>query len=510
MYDLLTEPLIETRIAGGEVRSIPLPEVLGGLSSGKVVAFQRLQRHQRHAWHSFLVQLAAMALHRQGLSAPPDQPEAWIKLLRGLTPNFSGDEPWHLVTEDLKKPAFFQPPIPEGTLEKFKGPIHSPDEIDMLVTAKNHDVKMARIRDPQPSHWIHTIVCLQTMAGFSGRDNYGISRMNGGFASRPCISLLPDHGWCGRFSRDLQVLLGTRNGMMDLHGHFVSEDGIRLLWLEPWDGQSAISVDRLDPYYIEVCRRIRLVKEGIRLSAWTSTTKKERVDAKDFKGNLGDPWTPIKVEGASALTVSQSGFTYRLLQQVLFTREYEPSACQKIYSTDPREGLQILAEVLARGQGKTEGLHERRIPIPPAVRDLIQLEEGRDRLAILARQRVEDTGTMVKAALKPALLSLFQGGPEELDFQDERPRKWIEEFDLKVNAIFFDDLWESISLDGEEARRMWQERLSLIAKEVLEEATDSVAMPTARLYRSLAASERCFYGSIHHRFPLLQMKRKEA
>jgi len=510
MYDLLTEPLIEARLPGGEVRQLSLSEVLASLAASRIEAFTRLQRHQRHAWHAFLVQLAAMALHRGGMSAPPKEEATWTELLRGLTPDFPGDEPWHLVTQDLRKPAFFQSPVPEGSLSRFKGPFASPDEIDVLVTSKDHDVKMARIRHALQSHWLHTLVTLQTMEGFLGQGNYGISRMNGGFASRPCVSVVAGQGWCARFLRDLRILLDSRNRLLEAHGHFLGEGGKCLLWLDPWDGQSLLSIDRMDPYYVEICRRIRLVQESGRLMAWTTPTKKERVAAKAFKGNLGDPWTPIKVDGPSALTVGQGGFTYRLLQQVLFTREYEPSACQKVYPSDPEEGLEILTEVMARGQGKTEGLHERRVPIPAEVRALIALDEGRDRLATRARQCVEDAGTMVKAALRPALLALVQGGPDKLNMQDERPRKWVEEFDRQVNAVFFEDLWECISLEDDDARQRWQERLVSLAKEVLAEAKQSVALPASRLYRSIAASDRCFFGSVHNHFPLLHRHRKEA
>jgi CRISPR system Cascade subunit CasA len=46
-----------------------------------------------------------------------------------------------------------------------------------------------------PEHWFYALLTLQTMQGFLGAGNYGISRMNGGFASRPSVGLAPSDRW---------------------------------------------------------------------------------------------------------------------------------------------------------------------------------------------------------------------------------------------------------------------------------------------------------------------------
>jgi len=55
VFDLLTEALITTR-SGGENTKRSLPGVLEVLGAEQDVTFPALRRHQKHAWHAFLVQ----------------------------------------------------------------------------------------------------------------------------------------------------------------------------------------------------------------------------------------------------------------------------------------------------------------------------------------------------------------------------------------------------------------------------------------------------------------------
>ena len=59
-----------------------VPGVLAALTQDVITGFPALRAHQRHAWHSFLVLLAANALHRAGLTEPPESEDAWRDLLR--------------------------------------------------------------------------------------------------------------------------------------------------------------------------------------------------------------------------------------------------------------------------------------------------------------------------------------------------------------------------------------------------------------------------------------------
>lgn len=70
MLNLLTEPLFRLTTTDG-TRKGTLPDVYAALMADEVEAFPALRPHQRHAWHAFLVQLGAMALHRADISEPP-------------------------------------------------------------------------------------------------------------------------------------------------------------------------------------------------------------------------------------------------------------------------------------------------------------------------------------------------------------------------------------------------------------------------------------------------------
>ena len=496
-YNLLAETLIPIRTLDGSEERLPLPETLARLSSTEVSAFPGLQPHQYAAWHAFLVQVGAIALHREAIEESPDDPAAWASLLRALTNG--SEDPWSLVVTDLRRPAFMQPPVPEDALAAFKQCIEQPDQLDVLVTAKNHDIKAARIARPEVHHWIYALVSLQTMQGFSGRDNYGIARMNSGFGSRPLIGYSPGFGWSGRFQRDLKVLQAARSSLVGSEHGYPKRSGIALLWLEPWDGRSSLTITQCDPFFIEVCRRVRLVVSGDRVYAHTAPSKAPRIAAKELKGNTGDPWTPVKTRDSSALTVSGAGFTYAKVQDILFGGDWARGAAAQVYAWDP-ETLNFEARALARGQGKTAGLHHRSIPIPAKVRYALGRSEERDRLGAMAKERVEFVRMARRKVLHPALCVLLQGGPERLDFRDERSARWTNAFERDVDRIFFHRLWGDAELAPDGARQRWAEELRNLAWRQLQDATCSAPVPIARRYRAIAGAERLFNGAWRRNF----------
>ncbi|MEO1292998.1 MAG: CRISPR-associated protein Cse1, partial [Pseudomonadota bacterium] len=131
---LLVDPLIKLE-ANGVERRVCLPELFVALLGDRVDGYPALRRHQGPSWHMFLVQLSAIAMHRAGLAEPPTDAETWRKILRAVTQEkFPDDEPWRLVVDDPAKPAFMQPPVPNGVeLQKHYA---TPDAIDMVITAK--------------------------------------------------------------------------------------------------------------------------------------------------------------------------------------------------------------------------------------------------------------------------------------------------------------------------------------------------------------------------------------
>lgn len=316
-YDLLSDELIRTTMNSGGNCSLSLPGLLAALMRNEVAAFPSLRPHQRHAWHAFLVQLGALALLSVNRPQVPDTADDWRQLLRGLTPD-KLEMAWRLVTP-LNCPALLQSPMPRGTEDQLKQMVSTPDALDMLVTAKNHDLKQQVMIGGAVDDWLFALVTLQTMEGFLGAGNYGISRMNGGFANRPALGIAPPGGPGAHVRRDIGRLLELR-GQIPGHAGFRITGGLGLVWLASWDGKTSLKASDLDPYYIEICRRVRLVLDAGRLHARFTGSKVPRIAP--FEGGVtGDPWAPVLIDANGSqkvLTVDARGFGYQRMVQLMF------------------------------------------------------------------------------------------------------------------------------------------------------------------------------------------------
>lgn len=508
-YSLLSDPLFSVRNQAHQRVMLTLPGVLSSLEEGSITAFEALQIHQRQAWHSFLIQLAALGVSRSKRASTPRNAEVWKGSLLTLTDGL--EEAWTLVVNDLSKPAFMQPPIPEGSLEAahYKLDVTTPDDLDILVTSSNHDVKSNRITAPFIEHWLYAVIVEQTMEGFLGRGNYGIVRMNGGFGNRPQIGMTPSLDWSTCFQRDLAMLLSARKQIIDKYDY--NNEGVALLWLLPWDGKkaSAIALNKCDPFFIEVCRRLRFQEQDGGLRCWRANTMGPRIGVSDdLKGITGDPWTPIdKVEG-KALTIDRAGFTYKKLKDILLSGDYERPAA--LSNVDMEEGGLLTATALVRGQGKTGGFHHRVIPVPSkAIRVFGSLSE-REELENRAEEMVDLASRMQRKVLGPALRALLSAGTD-IKVSFERVRPWIIHFDTNVDNIFFPELWNSLDTPYEGAKLRWQKSLFNLAKEQLHDAMQSCPLPSIRRYEALCAAESIFYGSAHkHLEELFSVEEKEV
>lgn len=334
-HNLLTEPLIESYKGWHS-----LPGLMAAMARSEVTAFPALRPHQRPAWHMFLVQLATLALDATGQRSLPGDEAGWAAALRALTPGHNDDAPWHLVMAERSKPAFLQPPDPGGL---NWSDVPTPDALDMLITSRNHDLKARIARQAAPQDWVFALVSLQTMEGYGGAGNHGIARMNGGSSSRPMLTLAPlddasapinpSHWW----ARDVQRLLARRDGV----------NGIALVWPEPWPEGRSLSLGRLDPLFIEVCRRVRLLAQGDGLTAQRSTSKAARVAAKEARGVISgeaDPWAPVANDsgGVKTLTLGERDFTYSVLVELLDERKW-----RRPYSSNWRKNARSLSVLCA-------------------------------------------------------------------------------------------------------------------------------------------------------------------
>lgn len=446
MTNILEQPLIHAAPRG----MVSLPALLDLLGRDAVDGFPALRPHQAPAWHMFLVQLAAMALHRAGRrDLPPDDAE-WARCLRLLTADHPDDAPWCLVVDDWSKPAFLQPPVPDGV--ELGNRVPTADALDLLITAKNHDLKQAIAADGQAQDWIFALVSLQTGEGYGGAGNHGIVRMNGGSSSRPMLALAPlaaggEKAMLVRpgahFRRDVGRLLAGRSDLLARFDYFRLKGGIALAWLPPWPQDAQLRLGELDIWFIEVCRRIRLRGDGGQFHAVKGISKLPRIDGRQMKGAVGDPWAPRHSGEAKGFTLAERDFDYEILAELLLNGDWElPFLAQSDPSDREGETFALIAAALARGNSRTDGFKLCQLPLAGRVSRALSQTAKRKELHALAREQNETVARFLRALRYALALAAANGEREAIKkghygFAQEAG----ERFTRSVDAIFFPHLW---------------------------------------------------------------------
>jgi len=495
-FSLLDEPIIRYRQAtNGQTVSATLPQLFVALAANEVRDYPALRSHQRHPWHAFLVQLAAIALHKAGRTKVFTSAQEWREALLSLTPDDSDGAAWCLVSPP-DRPALLQSAVVGGSVADWKSTSFAADEIDMLVTSKNHDLKGSRARKSEPDDWLFALLSLQTQEGFLGAGNYGASRMNGGFASRPGVGIAAVGLSGARWMRDIAALLAQRERTVEALG-LQSEGGLALVWLAPWDGLSSLSFTKLDPFYIEICRRIRLQDVDGAIQSIGTGSKAARIAAKELNGMTGDSWTPIDVEGGKALTITAGGFTYKLVSELLFGGKYQAPAAYDLTKSANESSLVFIAQGVTRGKGKTEGYHERRVPISAKARGLM-LGKQKDQLERLAKKRIAAISE-VRKLLWLSLAVLFANGnsSDSSDGNKAKATKFSDPFERAEDARFFDDLNEELEASDPDAQYLlWLLALVARAEAILKIAFDAGPRNGAQRYRAQSAALSRFHGGL--------------
>ena len=224
--------------------------------------------------------------------------------------------------------------------------------------------------------------------------------MNGGYSSRACVGLAPAEGGLGaHLSVDVRRMLAGRAALLDNYpDYFRTESGIALTWLAAWDGTDSLELRVLDPYFIEICRRVRLVPDDGRLAARTAPSRAPRIYAKMAGGNLGDFWTPVRIADNKALSLSQIGFRYdRLKELVLDERTFVRPPAMHVENNEG-ERWRLVARGVAAGQGKTEGYHERTdISFSSTTARALSRKDEGDKLAEFAQAQIDEVADVMKA-----------------------------------------------------------------------------------------------------------------
>jgi len=502
--NLLIDPIFQAVTSKGRDR-LSLPELLAGLGEDRIESLPGLQRHQEDIFHIFLCYLAGAVLARSGETDPRQSPDFWREGFRRLAGR-EDDCAWTLVVEDPTRPAFMQPPASSREVfnRDFKPKAHTPDALDVLQNAKNHEVKSSRSSAADLDSWVFALITYQTSSGFLGQGNYGIARMNGGFGSRVCVRWRSDRRLGPSFCRETSVILEKRSVLFK-EPYIYQNNGKILIWLETWDGRDSISLNQLDPFFIEICRRVRLVRREASITALGAPSKVSRLASKESLGNIGDPWTPVNLKTNGALTPSKAGFTPSLLRDLIFQENYQPASMQ----IPPAEGGSgwFCASVLVRGQGTTDGFHEAAIRVPEKARPaLFGQGRERDRLADLSQKGLEAARTVQNKVLRPALYALMEGGPDQLDYGKREVTEWVskmaEIFTQEWRIHFFDWLWTTLDQPEDlEALRPWFDRLRRLAQVTFEQSVQNSPVRHSRSYRSVVRAEGLFYGGLRKQFP---------
>ena len=385
----------------------------------------------------------------------------------------------------------------------------TPDALDMLITSRNHDLKQAVATEASAEDWAFALVSLQTSEGYGGAKNEGIARMNGGSSSRPMLGLAPAAGegdtsidpsaW---WARDVTALLAARSGgTANVLG---SPGGHALIWCLDWPEGEELSPVDLDPWFIEVCRRVRLTQSEGSIAGRRSTSASPRIAAKAHKGNLGDPWAPVDKKAGKSLTLGVSGqFDYSRLTNLLFSGDWEVPLLARADANDDGDML-IVAEAFARGNSKTGGFKSRVVPAPGrAVRMF-----GSPSAAELAKAQVKEIKA-VDSALRDALALAVAHG----DYSGVKPARKRHHYAYvtklassrlhrAADHAFFPSLWRRLDATAAsktvrfEAKRRFLKGLVEAAEVALDATLPTIPCPAIHRTRSRVRARRAFTGKL--------------
>ena len=526
-HNLLSDLIIHVRKTDGKAELVSLPKLFELLMADEIESLPTLRPHQKQSFHCFLSQLGAMALLSVNECETRRSADTWATLLRGLTPDFARDEPWCLVVDDWSKPAFMQAPVPQGSwTPPQKDPIaDTPDQIDIPSGSKHHDVKSSTVPNDSPPDWLFSLITLQTQQGYFGSGNYGIGRMKSGAALRPFVGARGRNDRMGSsVRRDIDALIKNFPNASKHPVYVNGSNNICLTWIKPWDGKNQLTPNQLHPYFVEICRRIRLKPRGKKTIACRSTSASKRIAMPDqLKGAVGDPWAPAKVsnnaEVFSVPNKSFQGIGYKLVTQLIDPRRYTMSPLGKPRPDEFPQGYELVFMMLPRDEGKTYGYHERRVTFSPEIVDVLSHDPSSTLFSDIADGRVHDL-TKVAAGLELALFGIAQppsdlksGTIKEIkksrefrEFKGKAKTKvFISRFDRSVDADFFERLFEELpETPGSQAakahRRRWLLDLKGRARDALAAAEAGSPLSGVRRYRARAAAENLLDGAINNAF----------
>ncbi len=476
--NLLNDPVFTVRTSDGH-ETCSLPRIYHLLQQDAVEGFAKLQAHQKQAWHCFLAQLGAIATENRPM---PNSEDGWHEALSVLACR----EAWNLYTEDLSKPAFMQPPVPEGTLDGFTQIDVAADDIPSL--AKNHGLKRIRIVKSEAEHWAYMLVNVQTSDTYAGGAG-GYPKSSRGMEGRAFLTTTPSLRLGSWIKHDIKRLHRHAQAVANNYGYDFS--GFALLWTVPWGEPTSkesrvepLSPDQLHPWYIDCCRRIR---KG---ETWMITTAEHMRVEEPPGGQTGDPWAPIDKTEPTVLRPRDDTFRYDNLSSLLFTGNYiRPPGFSEV-----GEGY-IVFRAMPKDYTERTSIRERIIRFYNAASDNPFDTPEESQISEEARERVKKAGqaaSIFSHALGWIFCEKAEKGP---DGDSKEHKKKIREvkrrqknaLHARIDQRFFDRLFEAPDLDDEDRWTFWE---TILVKALETQFTEAKELcPNKHRWKRLAKAQ---------------------
>ena len=311
-----------------------------------------------------------------------------------------------------------------------------------------------------------------------------------------------------------------------LNEYPMSDTGIALLWTVPWDGTKAepLLLTEMEPFYIEICRRIRMRWSANELSAVRAKSEVGGKRLVDVKGLTGDPWAPISnianAQGTPHKFLDwEYKFGYARVVAGLTSPDWKQPYLLRLAQFD--KGFNGDMILVARGMIRSEGLrlvtkgyHERIIPIRRKLRSAIGRRAGSgdamDDVGRIANERIKQAA-IVQGLLKESIETFIVQGQiprlRKLTEDDRRRvRNYSSELDAIIDSTFFEDLQVEFEEDDADERDRIRNKWLLNdkdddgvinhARHILADAQDALPCRTLQRYRARVRSDSVFKGGI--------------
>lgn len=515
-FNLLVDAVIPIVKRDKSQALVSIPDLFAALGRNDVVEISSVKTFQRPAVHQFLVHLAVVALDRAGKSNIEHSAEDWKAMILDLAPVHAFD----MYSENPSKAAFLQPPIDPKAYDVAKQATEKhkicADELTVLIQTKNHSYKYSLIPNGSAWEWVCSLIEIQTLSGNGGRGLYGTVRMKNGEETRFMAGLYSSMEACSMWRRDVHVILSNLKSIREKYEFYSRSSSAKsLLWIEPWTTNDQFQLPELHPMFIDLSRRLRLYEENGKYHALYTTSGARRVsdslggskDDGDRKGNIGDPWLPIKKAKDAQSAITYKNLSIKNAAAIILGTKSADEVVKPLLMTAPLDGEKtpvFYVAGLIGGQGKTEGFHEILIPTSTEYVSGEMSAAAYEKIAQNADEMLADIDVATKA-LRLAIFVAAQNGPESINFGDKRAsginQTAQDQFNASIFHDFFDFAWrygsvvdkETGDVDFEkvdELTNSWRTHLTSLVRKIWKRFASASCGRDSSSFKAEAAGDR--------------------